>query len=441
MKLIRTRVRNVIGDADCTAIAKAMINIYHGRKFFQEDGTPVQGATLDNTPETYLEWEEEGMTYNYRPVRGFIYVNFAAGVYDTSFKGAIVRAKLLQEFQRLNHWGWRKEIYTDHAVGSNQFTIEKYNALCYTAAADMVISVGNAFHTKYREYKFQWIISSEPSLFQYTVPGKFPKQYNLIASTTTIAIDVAHTVSDLEPNYRSVGFPKLTKVVDVVPRVLNLSHNVGVDGHIYTLIGGSSPDSKCWSDFMEYTRTLEKKPLLEYQGTTLAKKVHLVKDLQSLQKADGDADDDGSRCTACRVDVFDRYYQVSRDGNHAVICKFCAHFNPKVNKELQTGNYKVAVAQSPTTAASLIEIAAAGTERDVLRHLHQEVQRGTLKFVSPQDGDELHFITKCHSGGIVTKSGATTIVGLLQSKQYQDVLEQVHLFPDQTRVFEYRPSW
>ena len=441
MKLIRSKVRNVIGDADITMICKSMVNVYHCRKLFQEDGTAVQGATLDNTPETYLEWtdDESNMTYNYRPVRGYIHINYKNGIHDASFKSAVVRSRMLAEFQRLNQWGWRKDIYVDHAVGSNQFTLEKYDASLYTAGADMVISVGSAFHTKFREYKFQWIISAEPSLFQYTAPGKFPKQYNLIAATATIAVDVTHTVT-LDDGFRCVGFPPLLKKVDVVARTILLSHRVGIDGHLYTLMGGAGPESKCWTAFQKYTLALAKKPFVDYSGAALAKKVCLVKEFKALK--DATAADDGARCTVCRVDVFDQYYQIEADDNIAVVCKFCAHYNKKVALELSSGLYKVAVATSPTTAASLIEITPMSpAERDVVRHLHAEIQRGTLQFVSPQEGDELQFILKCHSGGIVTRSGKTTIVGLMSCKEYQEVLEQVHHFPDHTRVFEYRPSW
>jgi hypothetical protein len=440
MKLIRTKIRNVIGPADIRRISCEMINIYHGRKLFEEDGTPVAGATLDNTPATYLEWEEGSMRYNYIPVRAFIHVNFKGGIYDTAFRAAAVRNQLLAEFQFLNRWGWRSEIYTDHQLGTSQFTVEKYDSTLYTTGAELCITQGEPFHTKNREFKFTWVISDRPSLFQYSAPGKFPKPYNMPAAIATIALDVAHTVTDLEDGFRCTSFPPLMKNVDVVARTLNLSRRVGVEAHIYTLMGGPSPDSRCWDDeHMEYTASLEKRPLWK-EGT----KVHLVKELKEMAKVKSDADNEGTRCTVCRVDVFDKYYQVQRDGPdgnpvRVVVCKFCAHWNTKANSEMNTGNYKIAVATSSTTAASLVEIVSASIqERDVIRHLLREQAKGTLKYVTPKEGDDFAIVNKCHSGALITKLGNTHIVGMQSCKEYQEVLEQIHRFPDHTHVFEYR---
>lgn len=436
MKLLRTKIRNVLGAEDITRIAKSMINIYHGRKYFLDDGS------VDvNAAETFLEWSEAGVKYSYRPVRGYIYINFRGGTLDTAFKSAPFRNSLLAEFQRLNRWGWRKDVWTDHTIGTSQFTLEKYDSALYTVGADMVIAVGSAFHTKYREYKFQWIVSSESNLFQYTCPGKYPKPYQLMAALTTIAVDVAHVALDISDGSHTLGFPELTKNVDVVARDIKLSYLVGVEGHIYMLMGGAPPDSKTWCPFLKYTGRFSKEHVA-YVGGKLEKPVHLVKDLASLKDAEGDAKDDGVRCTTCRVPVWDKYYQVERNKNVAVVCKFCAHFTKAVNAELQSGAYNVAVAQSPTTASSLIEVAAMPqAERDVVRQLHREIQLGTIKFVEPAEGADLNFITKCNGGGIIMHSGANTTVGLMSGKTYQDVLELVHSFPDNTRVFEYTKAW
>lgn len=430
MKLICTKIRNIIGPADITRIAKACINIYHGRKLFEEDGTPVAGATLDNTPATYLEWEESGMIYNYIPVRAFIYVNFKAGIYDALFKCSTVCNQILADFQFYNRWGWRTEIYTDHVTGTSQFTIEKYDAELYTAGSDICFTAGEPFHTKNNKYKFVFIISDKSSLFQYSAPGKFPKPYNLAASLVTIVVDVAH-VTELKDGFQCTGFPPLLEDITVVARTINLSRRVGVEAHIYTLMGGPCPGSKCWSGgHLKIVSDLERRALW-VEGT----KVHKVSSLAGVNAAKGDATASGTCCTVCGVEVFDKYYQVQHTIINVVVCKFCAHWNSATNLEMNSGRYLIAVATSTTTAASLVEIVNATVhERDVMRHLLQQQAKGSLTHTI---SSEFAVMNKCSMGSIVTKMGNTTIIGTQSCKEYQDMLEQIHLFPDHTRVFEY----
>lgn len=431
MKLIRTKARNAILDQDLTRIAKECINIYHSRKYYRDDGTVDNNATDD-----YLSWDEATMSYTYVPTRGYIYFNFKAGLSDTAFKSTVVRNTLLNEFQRLNKWGWRTDVFVEHTAGSNQYTLERRNAEDHIAAPEMCVVLGQPFYTKFREYKFAWILTDDASLFQYSVPGKFPKMHKLVASLSTIVVDVAHKI-DLPDNSHSTGFPPLNKNIDIMPKEILLSRVLGVDAHTYVALGGPAPESKCWGAFTDVDPT-EKKPM--WDAAKGDDKVHLVKKLGDLVKVEGAGKDAGDCCTVCRVSLFDRYYQVAintKVTQRVHVCKFCAHYNKVVAVELASGVYRIAVAKAAQTSTTMIEVADMERhERDVLRRLQREIPLGTLTNDRPGLGDKYEFLGRAQ--GVLQLKGTPNLIGIMGGHSFHDALECVHELPDDTRVFQYR---
>lgn len=427
MKLIRTASPKIISNTDLTLLCKAMVNIYHGRQLFQEDGSAVAGATLENTPEDYLSWHEGDIEYGHQPVRGFIYINSATINNKPLERLGVFYRSILDLFIAINTWGWRRQVNLTHISGANPFTVEKMDAELY--ANEMIISFGKPFQTRHGEYKFQWVVTSMPQMFQYTAAGKYLKPNTLMASLATIVIDSDHKIMDLENGYRTLSFPALTRGIKITERPIILSRYVGIDGHLYAQLGGRI-DSK-WSQFREFERVARD---VEFWPQTEQKFVDSIDRL----KTGGAANCDGRLCAACGIATFNEYYQVECATAVAAICKFCMHFNHQVNLELNTAPYRAAVAHAATTREQLIStVEMKDNEQHVVQSIHNAILQLEMEYVLP-DNAALHFLSYKMASAVKVKG--RNIFGFT-SKSYPDVLNDCHKFPEGAYLFEYIRIW
>lgn len=427
---MRTSIKDHLADRDLVLIAKEMVNIYHGVEYWN-----IRTGQLETTPDkNFMKWEIETVGYEYIPCRGFIYIN--SSDYSAS---NIIRKKLLQAFNLYNRWGWRETTFVSHIHGSNQFTLEE----CEDHPGDEMAIVeinSNAFANKNIKGKFIWTISQDSRLMQYSITGKYPKPYLLISAMTTIVVDVKHSIN-LTPGDRWYSYPPLAKDITIVKRGIPilLSVMLGIDGHVYEQLGGDHGNLR-FGKFRVLNSTITIVAVGEPQIEVNVAKISAVEDLKSL----GTNVPTEEKCAVCKILIFGEFYIVSHDEMACRICKFCAHFNPKINTELNSGTWTVARTRSATSVESLIEILNfEPIEKNLLRDVQKSIKQLDMRLLSIKDafGEEFIFF-KGADQVTVLMIGNSEFVGVSGLSVFSnELMDQIHLVPDKTRLFHYRLTW
>lgn len=428
MHLIKSTTVNRLLDAELDRISKSMVNIYWGTNYY----TPMGVLEKNPTPD-YLSWECETMSYEFVPIRGYIYLNFPNGLYDITFNSKLFCKRLMAFFEQNNKWGWRETVFLEHSYGPNQFTLEETSSTSYVAGDRMRIVVGQPFNVKHRESQFSWIVTDNARMMQYSATGKHPKPQHLMASLTTIVVDVQHTI-DLQDGFHSLSFPPLNKAVTTLSKPIILNKMLGVDAHLYDRMGGDSVH-KHFSRYRPLPATILPAP--ETMPTKFCV-LKAIKDLTQLPNSKGTQDS----CGVCGIAVWESHYLVQHELNFAVVCKFCAHFDFAINTELNTLRYNIYVCESATTQASIMEICGMPEdEKRVIKMLHAAILKGCIEYIStsnPYTHGDFTFINKNFPA--ILRFGCC--VGVPASKYFQDdVMEQIHKFAEGTYVFEYINEW
>lgn len=443
MRIIRTQNRSVIGTADVDRITKEMVNIYHGIQYYD-----AKGVLLETPVPGYLSWEQGTAEYGHIPVRAYIYINYenswdAAGFIITNFKKNLQRG-----FHTNNKWGFRETVFLEQRDGSNQFTLEEYlletgplivNAVMVSPMA--IVNSSHPLNIKHRENQFTWIVTDNHRMFQYGLPGKYTKIPNMIASTVTIVVDVMHSLMDLEDGSHTLGFPVLKKNVKVLKQHILLSKYVGIDAHVYKLLGGAV-DSRRFDGFHQITIRLATD---SYEPKEFHKLIKSLTELQTRESSETKWEND--KCGLCYVPVFGDYYVVRHAEQPAVVCKFCAHYDSKIAAEINSDVYKVYRKTHTHTTTSMLQIVdVTPVERVFLKSLLTAVQTGDIEMLdhsSPPDNHRLPYskTLEANPRNVLLCCNAKCLgipwSGVGSGELQHNYLEQLHLIKDGTTLFEF----
>jgi hypothetical protein len=225
-----TLVAEFYSSSDLERIAKEMVNIYHGKKYYDTDKDDA--PLVDNPKEDYLIFEESGITTKITPSRGYIYIHTSKNVWDLNIKYDQLKVLLNAEFNKFNIWGIRPY----QAVFNNACALQYTYELRKTESTENTIYItetNDPFNSKMSGATMTWYYSTQKSLFKYTIPGETRKPYQIMAAASTIIVDLAHLIK-LPNNYYSLSMPTLPiENVLVLKNTINLSKRCGADMHLY----------------------------------------------------------------------------------------------------------------------------------------------------------------------------------------------------------------
>ena len=412
---------------DVDRISKEMVNIYHGIQYYDS-----KGILLDKPVPDYMKFDYETMSYEFIPTRGYIYIkkhnNAEYSCYD------LLIANLHTLFEHNNKWGYRDSVYLSQNTESTNFIIGQSNVEDYSMGNIGIFVGKNAYSTKHSEFQFSWIIvDSDKSIFQYKAPGKYISPHQLVSSMATIVVDTTHSLN-FEDGYRCLDLPELDRPIHILPRAIILSPLVGVDGHIYQLLGGEHT-SKRFGRFRPINRQIREAPSV--MPTKYYRKLKTIEDLGSQTACSTD----GTTCGVCNVEVFDSYYLVEKSDKHCALCKFCAHFDPKIAATLTDLQYKVMRCTSSTTADQLVEACdMPDLERMVLRSFLQVARRGDISCKLIKEINK-SVPRLAMSTPVVTWGTCLGIPSGFYDRFETHCLDIIHTFADNTYIFKYSRAW
>ncbi len=441
MRIIKPVARGILQHCDIELIAKEMVNIYQGAECYDiKTGDPHP-----EPKEGYLSWERGSMLYECISHRGYIYIHNPPPEFNKNDKKIV--SNLLSAFERANmRFGIRDCTYIDHIDGTSQFTTEDTQD-CHKvhgrpAVDSTVVSQnGTPFMCKFRENSITWIVSDEITLFQYSAQGKRPKIQNLLASITTIVVDLNHTLPNFEQGFRTLEYPCLDTARDIhiIHSEIILSQVLGIDYYLYSNIRGSSV--KLYNNQL---MTIGVRYLVKDDGTRHA--YYKVKTLSDLQSIDSKRETTDEACGVCGINIFNQFYCVYRAAHGAraadaiasvAVCKFCAHYQRKIANEMNSGTYDIVKMTSNTSRGSIIEISPVHDQEKHMLHALSRAIDNKMVEIKKWNDTVLVDISQNYGDIVLFGSGETRYIGVPHNLFQQYVLHQVQLLPDHCVVFGY----
>lgn len=226
-----TEVQNFYSLTDFERIAKEMVNIYHGIKYYNTDiiNAPLLKKPINN----YLSFEESGVISTITPARGYIYINCDQDLWELNIKFNELKNILKQNFNKFNLWNNRKFKAVFQNSKALQYTYELHKIEDNENIIEIFES-NDPFNSKMYKESMVWFYSNKKELFKYTIPGETRKPYQIMAAASTIILDLSHNIN-LPDNSFTLSMPSLPKdKIFILKNNIYISKRAGIDVHLYS---------------------------------------------------------------------------------------------------------------------------------------------------------------------------------------------------------------
>lgn len=230
MRYFKSKILGEYSTEDFIRIAKEMVNIYHGIQYY--DTTTADAPLLKKPIAGYLSFEHGTIKSTITPARGYIYIHTTNDLWSLNITPDKFKQEFESKFMEYNLWGNR--IYSA--------TFDQAPALVYSYALRsvdekaqdvFVINTTDIFHSKTYTHGMCWFYTAKHEAFKYAIPGEARKPYYIMASASTIVLDLSHSIR-LDDGYGSLSMPQLpSDKITILKKHIILSKRAGIDTYLY----------------------------------------------------------------------------------------------------------------------------------------------------------------------------------------------------------------